>query len=101
MLVHVIKPSGTRFQFTFADTVPDVKILSELERIKLRFGYNGTVTKPDPDAYNNPAEFADRDSGLVWDHPQTVVAVVRDSNGGVAEVRRLKGPPIPEPAPAA
>ena len=95
--IHVIKPSGTRFQYTFPDTAPPEKILAELGRIKVRFGYNGVVTKTDPNAPALlPTDFEDPESGFAFDDPKTVVAVIEDRGGAAVEVRRLRGP-SPEP----
>ena len=96
-VVHLIKASGTRFQHEFPDATPPAKILADMERIKARYGYNGTVQKPDPNVPGNPmVDFEDRTSGFVFDNPDTIVAVVDPATG--KEIKRLKGPPAPAPA---
>lgn len=102
-LVHVIKPSGTRFEFVYPVITSAEQILAELEKIKKRFGYNGTIKKADPNiarvtnSFIDQVDWADENSGLVFDHPDTIVAVGRDENGQFVETERLKGPPKPNP----
>lgn len=123
MLVHVIKSSGTRFEYSYRDGTPVETILAELASIKKQFGFNGTVKRPDPD---HPAlavvDFGDEASGYAWDNPETIVTILSttkiggigreardvaelDAAGVPIELRRLKGPELskqakpPEPAP--
>lgn len=91
VVVHVTTPKGTRYEFRFADGTPDGKVLRDLAKNRRVFGYNAEVVRKDPWSGMDTA-FEDTDSGLVWDNPDTVVAVV-DPAAPDAEVRRLKGPP--------
>ena len=116
-IVHVIKPSGTAFQYTFSDATTPEEILSQLAAIKGQFGFNGTVKKRDPNP-NMPegaplVDFQDVTSGFAYDHPNTVVVilktekvgtqvtVVHDEAGKPVELKRLKGtPPTKEETPS-
>ena len=91
-MVHVIKPSGTRFEFPFGDTATDEQILNDLASVKQQFGTAKTVKKVDP-ITAMAVSFPDESSGWAFDHVDTVVAVVETKNGETTEVRRLKGPP--------
>lgn len=106
MIVHVVAPGGRpRWQREFADGTPDVKVLSQLASGSRIFGYTRSVVKPDSlAAAASLGSFApsvphpDRTSTLVWDDPETVVAVgVIGPGNSFVEQRRIKGPPLPPP----
>ncbi len=75
MIIHVIKPSGTRFQYEYADATKPETILKELDSIKVVFGYNGTAKRTAGDG-TPEVDWGDPASGLAYDHPDTQVAVV-------------------------
>lgn len=95
-LIHVILPSGTRFERTFGDHASEKDILSALDTLKPIFGYNGTVRKVDGTVpgHATPMDFGDPSSGFVYDHPDTQVVKlkaeqVRDTASGVVEARAI------------
>ena len=90
MIVHVILPGESRFQFTYPDDYAEDKILRQLDREKGLFGCNRTVTRTDA-TFDRPIEtdFPDPSSGWAFDNPLTAVVIV-DQDG--KELKRLKGP---------
>lgn len=110
LTVHVILPSGTRFEHTWSDQdaygnyrpIPsDDKILRAIVENKQYYGRTRTIKRPDEIAglpYN--VEHNDNTSPFMIDHPDTIVAIVEKDHplsNVVREVRRLKGPPIKTP----
>ena len=97
IIVHVIKPSGIRHQFSFPDGTSDEKIMSSLEKQKRFFGFQKRVRGKDPRT-GILTEFEDQTSGFVFDLPDTVVAIgdVNERNEFV-ETRVIKGPLLAEP----
>ena len=91
MLVHVIKQSGTRFEFDFSEKATDERILSELGMVKAQFGTAKSVKKQDR-ITGLLVDHPDESSGWAFDYPETVVAVIEVQDGKPVEVRRLKGP---------
>lgn len=91
LYVHIILPSGTRYgeEWTERTTPPirkiptDAQVLQILDVNKRKFGFNKLI------APSGPMSFGDESSGYVYDHKDTIVAVV-DEVGN--EIRRLKGP---------
>jgi hypothetical protein len=82
-IVHVIKPTGGRFELTFSETISDNKILAELESIKEMFGYNKIVSRMDTDSpVPALADFSDKESGYAYDHPDCAVVVLKTDNLG-------------------
>lgn len=107
-VIHVIKRTGTRFEFRFVDHATPQQILEELQNAKARFGFNEKTTKPDPNHPGQlPTDFANASSGFAYDNPETVVAILKtdaqgnvevDDRGCPVELKRLKGPPAAAPA---
>jgi len=100
ILVHLIAPNGKRWQREFADGTSDAKILSQFAASSRHFGRTGFILKSDEVfAVDNgaPVPHPDPASPLVWDHPDTVVAVGVAVDRQFVEQRRLKGPPLPTP----
>lgn len=106
IIVHVILPSGTRFEHTWSNRdsfgnprpIPsDDKILRAIMENKHFYGYNSTTKRVDNSTgYPHPVEHSDKNSGFVIDHPDTIVAIVEKDQpitDNVREIRRLKGPP--------
>lgn len=107
LTVHVILPSGTRFEHTWSDqdaygnsrVIPsDDKILRAIVDNKQYYGRVNTVKKVDTSSgLPYSVEYADNTSSFILDHPDTIVAVVEKSHpidGEIREIRRLKGPPL-------
>lgn len=107
IIVHVILPSGTRFEHTWSNRdsfgnprpIPsDDKILRAIMENKHYYGYNSTTKRVDESTnYPYPVEHSDKTSGFIIDHPDTIVAIVEKDQpitDNVREVRRLKGPPV-------
>lgn len=118
-VVHVITPRGVRFENRWFDKrcplcrrgfydpethcpyaqcdneklvafeTPDKEILDALNQSKRLFGYNLSEVKLDKQTGMADIPQEDKNSGFVFDHPDTIVATV-DSVG--RELRRLKGP---------
>ena len=106
IIVHVILPSGTRFEHTWSNRdsfgnprpIPsDDKILRAIMENKHYYGYNSTTKRVDESTgYPTAVEHSDKNSGFVIDHPDTIVAIVEKDQpitDNVREIRRLKGPP--------
>ena len=95
MIVHVIVPSGTRFGSEWKDSTPDSRILRELEKAKVIYGYNKTVTREGGISKGmKEVKYEDKTSGFRYDNPETIVAIVIQDADGWKEVRRLKGPKV-------
>lgn len=105
LIVHVILPSGTRFEHTWSDrdangnhrSLPsDDKILRAIMENKQYYGYQKTIKKQDTDTgLPYPIQYGDPESGFIIDHPDTIVAIVEKDqpvSDNVREIRRLKGP---------
>lgn len=102
-IVHVIHPTGileltdepVRFQTPeFREGTTDAQVLAWCKKNTHLFGYMGVTaaTNPDKDDFSNIQKW-DTTSCPVIDHPQTIIAVVEDDGeGGVREIRRIKGP---------
>lgn len=102
MMIHLILPSGVRYQVTFADHFTSEAILNALASQKRVYG--GTIQKRViRDVTGQTVAAEDPDAGYWFDHPDTVVAIVKVVHGSLIEVKRIKGPPAtpPEPTPVA
>ncbi len=94
-MVHVVLPSGTRFEVIFDGKTKPEKIVQTLAAQKWVYGgYKKTIPVIDESGLVVP--FADIASQAWFDDPETVVAVgeVRNGPGGVGfyETLRIKGP---------
>lgn len=93
-IVHIILPTGTRFERPFPDDHTPEMILQALEGVKATFGFNGTVKKMDKTHPKHPVmtDFGDPKSGLVYDNPDTQVVIlqsenIKDGDGNFLETR--------------
>lgn len=104
-VIHVIKPTGARFQFDFANPDPttgrpvdlsDGNLLRVLATQRRMFGT--VADKPVRNAATGKmVPHEDRGAGDWWDHPDLVVAEV---NPDGTERTRLRGPqPVADAAP--
>lgn len=89
-LVHVIKETGTRWEFHFPDEASPEAILAELDHHARLFGFDKANMGIDPQT-NLTALLADPNSGLVIKNPKTIVAVGQVVNGKFVETKRLRG----------
>lgn len=104
LIVHVILPTGTRHERTFPDGTGADSILTQLDRVKHMFGFNGTVQKVDNThpTQKPVTDFGDPKSGFVYDNPKTRVVIlksrpVEDAMGRPIDVEAVlddKGVPI-------
>lgn len=100
LIVHIILPSGTRFQVSWGDVglhgeakkLPtDDEILSALSRNKFMFGAAKKIERANPET--GTTELIDDPNAIsAFDHPETVVCFV---NKDGKELRRIKGPALP------
>lgn len=92
MLVHVVKPGGARFEYSFRDGTPDSVVLQQLAINRAIYGRTGKTTRANPDT-GVEEQWDDPAAPWAWDSPDLVVAVGRATESGFVEVRRIKGPP--------
>lgn len=94
MLIHVVKPNGRRFEYTFPDGTPDETVLTQLAAVRPLFGrvrQTPPVVNPD----TGVAEIRDdAKSPYAFDDPNCAVVEIRAAGRDYAEIRRLKGPPV-------
>lgn len=101
MIIHVIKPNGARFESVWPDNTTDDYILRQLDRVKQIFGKNQQVTKKNPSirttgkAGGLDEEWDDPTAPFAIDDPATIVAIGRVHGDQFVEIRRLKGPALP------
>lgn len=86
-LVHVISPGGSRYEFHFPQKASSDAILQVLYRNRWQFGYNKSVAKSE---HGLIVHYADRNSGLVWDHPNTRIVVGQDLDGKFQELEVIR-----------
>ena len=96
MIVHVIKPSGVRFEANFGDNTPDARILADLRGARHIFGRQRQVQRPDP-GLGGTVSVDDETAPFAFDDDATIVEVGRLHGDTFIPVRRIKGP-APEPA---
>jgi hypothetical protein len=92
VLIHVIKPNGRRFEYSFPDGTPDGTVLAQLDAVKSVFGRTRQTT-PSVNPDTGVAEIRD-DHRAPWafDDPACVVAEIRAQGRDFVETRRLRGP---------
>ena len=108
-IVHVygppVKKPGmqTRLEFHFDPTDTPDEILSQLDQIKKSMGFVKSVPKmDDTKAVPIATKVPDQNSGFIFDHPETVVAIGHEGpKRTFVEDARIKGPPPEPPKPAA
>lgn len=97
IIVHIVKPTGVRFQVTFKDGTPESKILASIARNKVMYGRVGTVKRSDP-TLGRETEFDDPNAPWALDHPETCIDVGMAGPGRTfVTTKRLKGPPLKKP----
>ena len=105
VMVHVILPTGERWEYSFPDTFPADVILERLASIKRNFGTVKTAEKVDnvfgDVSGGKTVPHADPSAGYWFDHPDTVVAIGEPTpDNDFKELKRLKGPTKNAPAAA-
>jgi len=91
MLVHVIKPNGTRHEYPFREGTPDATILQQLAAGRRLFGRTATTFRPNPDT-GETVEHDDPAAPWAWDSPDLTVVVGEVVGDRFVERRRLRGP---------
>ncbi len=95
-LVHVITPSGMHYEIGFGPRDMPETIYAALARTKWVYGYN--VVVPCIDESGVQTVFQDTESGFVFDHAETIVAIGKVGPGHTfVETKRIAGPGVEKP----
>lgn len=96
--VQIIKPSGGRFELRFGDGTTDAQIMAAVMSNRFIYGRSRTVKKRH-ESLPVTVRFEDPNSPWAVDDPETIVTIIHPTESGLAEFRRLAGPPLEGDAP--
>ncbi len=94
ILVHVVVPDGTRYEFPFPSDTPPEKILAGLKgavATKRLMGYAKTVMKKDK-VFGEVVPHPDKEAGFAIDHPDTTVLIGHEEEGRFVQDKQIAGP---------